>query len=279
MSAAPPSAWEGAVRWLRDDRANAALVHGAYYDDPLLAACERYHASEEWIAVRRLLGRPSGDALDVGAGRGIASYALARDGFAVTALEPDPSELVGGGAIRQLVAETGLPIRIGSEVATPLPFPDASFDIVFARAVLHHLPDLAEGIADFRRLLRPGGRLVAVREHVVTTSADLPAFFDGHPLHHRYGGENAYTLAAYRDAIRDSGLELETVLNPLESAVNFAPNSRAGLCDRLAGRMPVGGGVLRRALDLPAFGDTLLRLAGAVDRRPGRLYSFVAIRR
>ena len=46
-----------------------------------------------------------GQALDVGAGRGIASYALAREGFTVTVLEPDDSHLVGAGAIRSLAEE------------------------------------------------------------------------------------------------------------------------------------------------------------------------------
>src|SRR5579862_2301134 len=94
--------WEDAVSWLRSQPDKAQLVLECYYDDPPLAAARRYYASGEWQAVRALLGTMRGRALDVGAGRGIASYALARDGFEVTALEPDPSELIGAGAIRAL---------------------------------------------------------------------------------------------------------------------------------------------------------------------------------
>ena len=47
-------------------------------------------------------------ALDLGAGRGISSYALAREGWQVTALEPDPSMLIGAGAIRSLVAKKAM---------------------------------------------------------------------------------------------------------------------------------------------------------------------------
>ena len=43
--------------------------------------------------------------------------------------------------------------------AERLPFADESFDLVFGHAVLHHLPDLPGALAEFRRVLRPGGTL------------------------------------------------------------------------------------------------------------------------
>ena len=93
-------------------------------------------------AVSQLLRGRGGKALDVGAGRGIASYALAREGFQVTSLEPDPSAIVGAGAIRALAAEAALPISVVEEFSERLPFVDGAFDVVFARAVLHHTRDL-----------------------------------------------------------------------------------------------------------------------------------------
>jgi 2-polyprenyl-3-methyl-5-hydroxy-6-metoxy-1,4-benzoquinol methylase len=122
--------WEESVQWLRDQPDQQTLVKACYFDDPLIEAVRRYRQEEEWQAVRRLLPTPPGNALDVGAGRGIASYALAMDGWTVTALEPDPSNLVGAGAIRQIVSETHLPITVVEEWGEQLPFNNNSFDII-----------------------------------------------------------------------------------------------------------------------------------------------------
>ncbi len=42
-----------------------------------------------------------------------------------------------------------------------LPFADDAFDLVFANHMLYHVPDLPAATAELRRVLRPGGRLVA----------------------------------------------------------------------------------------------------------------------
>lgn len=41
-----------------------------------------------------------------------------------------------------------------------LPFSDEAFDVIFARSLLHHLPDFEGGIVEMERVLRPGGRIV-----------------------------------------------------------------------------------------------------------------------
>ena len=278
--AAHPGTWEDAVRWLREQPDSQVLVRDSYYDDPLSAAADRYHASGEWREIRQVLGPAAGRAaLEIGAGRGIASYALAREGFAVTALEPDPSELVGAGAIRNLAAETGLPIEVAQVGSETLPFADASFDVVFARAVLHHVSDLATALAEMARVLKPGGTLLAVREHVISRVEDLPAFLDSHPLHSRYGGERAYLLEEYTAAIEANGFAIERCFGPLGSPINYWPHDKASLHREIAARFDRLPGLpilARAALATPLAGDLLMGMAARFDHRPGRLYSFLA---
>jgi SAM-dependent methyltransferase len=276
-----PQSWEQAVASLLGDGKNLALARDCYFDGTALQAAQRYAASEEWQALRRLLPAIAGRALDVGAGRGIASFALARDGWIVHALEPDPSMLVGAGAIRQIAAETGYPIEVSEAFGESLPFNAGQFDLIVARQALHHARDLPALLRELHRVLRPGGRLVAVRDHVISSHADLSRFFEVHPLHKLYGGEYAYLLEEYTAAIRGAGFTLHEVIAPFESPINYAPLSRDALPGAIADRVPKmfhSRRLAERLLRSPSIMNFALRALKRIDNRPGRLYSFVAER-
>jgi SAM-dependent methyltransferase len=274
--------WEEAVKWLRDQPEKRGLVLEAYYDDPLVEAATRYWQSEEWGAIRQWLPAVPGRALDVGAGRGIASFALAKDGFSVVALEPDPSAVVGTAAIASLANDAGLPIEVCRQRSERLPYPDGHFDVVFARAALHHIRDLAAAIREFHRVLKPGGRMIAVREHVISRAGDLQAFLDRHPLHSLYGGENALLLDDYVRAIVDAGFKMKRVIRPLDSVMNTAPLNENRLqreIGRRVGRhVPGAAACIAGLFRIPGVWPLARTAMSLADNRPGRLYSFMAVR-
>jgi SAM-dependent methyltransferase len=279
---APKLTWEQAVATLLADPQQASLARDCYFDGTPVDAGARYWASEEWQTVRSLLPRVQGKALDIGAGRGIASYALARDGWRVCALEPDGSALVGAGAIRALAAATGYSIEVFETFAEDLPFEGEQFDLIIARQSLHHAHDLRALIRELYRVLRPGGRLVALRDHVISSAGDLARFHEVHSLHRLYGGEHAYLLEEYTSAIRGAGFSLRKVITPLESPINFAPLTRETLAAGVADQLPdflSARQIARRLLRSPPIMSLALKLLGRMDNRPGRLYSFVAERR
>src|ERR1044071_6640767 len=195
--------YEDSVRWMRAQPENAELVRQCYLDEDNLAAARRFAGSEEFAEISSLLGLGGAGRrlkiLDLGCGNGIASYAFASAGHEVYALDPDESEDVGLGAAARLARVVGGgAIETVKSFAEQLPFADATFDVVYARQSLHHFGDLRRGLAECARVLKPGGKLFATREHVVSDDEQLRQFLDEHILHKLHGGEKAYRLGEDR---------------------------------------------------------------------------------
>ncbi|MCX6762590.1 MAG: class I SAM-dependent methyltransferase [Candidatus Moranbacteria bacterium] len=259
--------WEESVEWLKKQDDKQELVKACFYDDPLIDAAKRYHESTEWKELKRYLPKQKGTVLDIGAGRGISSYAFAKDGWEVTALEPDPSDIVGAGAIKSLAREEELNIKVIENWGEKLPFEDASFDIVYMRQALHHAKDLAEFCKEAGRVLKKGGLFIATREHVISKKEDLQKFLDSHPLHDLYGGENAFLLDEYRQAIRGGGVEIINVLRTFESDINLFLHSRKNFKIRILKVLEIFYQYV------PWIFPHSIK---AIVDRPGRIYSFFA---
>ncbi len=92
--------------------------------------------------------------LEVGCGPGeLAARIQEHVGPPVRALDISPRMV-------ELARGRGVDAQVGD--VQSLPFEDASFDVVLAAWMLYHVPDLAEALDEVGRVLRPGGRLVAV---------------------------------------------------------------------------------------------------------------------
>ena len=101
--------------------------------------------------------------LEIGSGTGYFTLNLLRAGLIGQATCSDISP--GMLETLQINAERlGLEVQTEPADAERLPFADASFDLVFGHAVLHHIPDLARAFGEFERVLAPGGTVLFAGE-------------------------------------------------------------------------------------------------------------------
>ena len=123
--------------------------------------------------------------LEVGPGPGELSERLVRE-LGVTVVAVDSSE-----RMVELARSRGVDARLGDVQALDLPAD--SFDCAVAAWMLYHVPDVDRGLAEIARVLRPGGRLVAV-----TNAADhlleVWRLAGGEPLPLTFGAENGEEL-------------------------------------------------------------------------------------
>lgn len=104
----------------------------------------------------RLTGDIAGKrVLDAGCGHGPLMVALRDRGALVTGFDLSPAMI----RIARNRLGSVSDVRV-ADLAAPLPYNDNEFDIVTCSLVLHYVQDWAPALAELRRVLKPGGRLV-----------------------------------------------------------------------------------------------------------------------
>lgn len=260
-------------------RENAYLC---YYEWDVSNAYHRFIASEEWLAVLNLLSKynpPIRSALDLGAGNGIASYALEKSGYSVTSLEPDPSELVGYGAMKKFKKENKLNALSVSGIGENLPFKEQSFGLVYCRQVLHHATNLQNMASEINRVLVPGGIFIATREHVVDNPESLWLFLENHALHKYTQAEGAFSVEEYLKALKRSNMRVLRVLLSWDSVINHYPVSNADIKLRARNLSKKKFGRIGKAIPLiPWVVNYCRHQLSMNDKTPGRMISIIAIK-
>jgi len=105
-----------------------------------------------------------------------------------------------------------------------LEFPDGHFDFVVCSAVLHHAVDMVRLLREARRVLKPGGTFVAIREPVWPLVSFKSRSTTQQKLVDAGVNEHFYTLKEYRKFFSDAGFALETVRVNLASGLKFLFN-------------------------------------------------------
>ena len=102
--------------------------------------------------------------LDLGCGQGNTTRLLSRALGATECIGVEFDAALVDYASAQL-NPAGVSFQQGD--VTKLPFPDASFDVVFCRYLLVHVPDPMRGVREMMRVVRPGGYVIAYEPDLV----------------------------------------------------------------------------------------------------------------
>lgn len=164
-------------------RVNAIFDRVASVYDRRIGFFERrlFQGGREWVCSR---ARGATLEIAVGTGRNLGLY---RDDVELTGVELSEAMLA---LARERAAGLGVRVDLRRGDAQSLDFPDESFDTVTCTISLCSIPDDAAALAEVRRVLRPGGRFVAM-EHVRSPSLPVRAVQKAiDPLTVRFEGDH-----------------------------------------------------------------------------------------
>ena len=179
------------------------LHKAAGYDLLLwLVTCGREQAfREKMLQFARL--RPGESVLDVGCGTGTLAILAKRQvgpTGEVCGIDASPEMIARAG---KKARRAGVDVSFKNGFAQSLAVPDARFDVVVTTVMIHHLPKKAraELAGEIRRVLKPGGRVLAI--DFGGSATDRKSFLDH--IHRRHGHVDFKEIT---DLLTDVGLNM-----------------------------------------------------------------------
>jgi ubiquinone/menaquinone biosynthesis C-methylase UbiE len=165
-------------------------------------------------AWRRLIADIAGsvalDVLDIGCGTGFLSLLFAAEGHRTTGVDVAPTMLARAG---EKAAAQGLAISFIEADVETLDLAAASYDLIVERHVIWTLPHPEIALGAWRRLLRPGGRLIMIEGHWGSTEIrdEYNQIYDCLPL---FGGRPETEMAALVRARGFASVSVEPLMDP-----------------------------------------------------------------
>lgn len=202
---------------------------------------DRYRTELTDQAVFTAVGSCQGlDVLDIGCGEGYMTREIAHRGARqATGVDRSPALIAAARS-----ASAGQPrVRFGEADAAMLPFDTASFDLAIANHLFNDLPDITAPVIELARVLRPGGRLVALMLHPCfyghraerqTIRRTLPVadYFAPRAIEQHFEVDGITSpaptttwvrpLEAYTEAVTGSGLCITSLTEPHPTEAQFA---------------------------------------------------------
>lgn len=204
-------------------KTSGLILHGAAQYDLLLwllTLGRERSFRERALALAHLTAGES--VLDIGCGTGtlaITAMGLVGSAGRVCGIDAAPEMIARAGTKAR---KAGLEIDFRNALVESMPFPDGQFDVVLSTLMLHHLPSKlrTQCAAEVRRVMKPGGRLLAIDFGTAPGKKGIVAHF------HRHGHINLEEMATiFREAglnVREKG---KVGIGDLEYVVAVAPAS------------------------------------------------------
>ncbi|MDF9617332.1 class I SAM-dependent methyltransferase [Pseudomonas entomophila] len=186
--------------------------------------------------------------LDAGCGQG-KSFKHLVQAFAPSRLlgtDADPHSLALSAAEAQRL---GVEVELRGSDCAALQFPDASVDILFCHQTFHHLVEQEKALAEFHRVLKPGGYLLFAESTEAYIDTWVIRWLFRHPMHVQKSAEG------YLQMLRDQGFEF-AARNVSYPYLWWSRSKDFGLLERLGLRKP------------PPVGQREETLVNVVARKP-----------